>query len=178
MSSGPIRRATPLQATRRFWVRSFDPSGRASRSEYWWVTLGGVLFMGALWLAAFLIMQTAPGGSSQLSSLSAPFEAMMWTILVLAIGVPIINAIPGIMLTIRRLHDAGMSGWFILLGWIPLFGPLIVLVLAVLPPSPLGARFDREAVTAQRPAVEVQRWHYAPSEGQTVTPPEDGTPRR
>ena len=36
--------------------------------------------------------------------------------------------IPNLAVTIRRLHDQDKSGWFILLGLIPIVGPFIVLI--------------------------------------------------
>jgi uncharacterized membrane protein YhaH (DUF805 family) len=36
--------------------------------------------------------------------------------------------IPNLAVTIRRLHDTDKSGWFILLGLIPLVGAIVLLV--------------------------------------------------
>ena len=36
-------------------------------------------------------------------------------------------------MTVRRIHDIGLSGWFILLGLIPTVGNLIILVFALIP---------------------------------------------
>ena len=36
--------------------------------------------------------------------------------------------IPSLAVTVRRLHDVGKSGWFYLIGLIPLVGPIILLV--------------------------------------------------
>jgi uncharacterized membrane protein YhaH (DUF805 family) len=36
--------------------------------------------------------------------------------------------IPNLAVTIRRLHDQDKSGWFILMGLIPIVGPIIILV--------------------------------------------------
>ncbi|MFF5447800.1 DUF805 domain-containing protein [Streptomyces sp. NPDC012888] len=36
--------------------------------------------------------------------------------------------LPNLGLTVRRLHDTGKSGWFVLLGLIPLVGSIIMLV--------------------------------------------------
>ena len=39
--------------------------------------------------------------------------------------------IPGLAVSVRRLHDTGKSGWFILLGLIPCVGGIILLVFVV-----------------------------------------------
>ena len=50
--------------------------------------------------------------------------------------------LPTIALTVRRLHDVGYTGWLVLLGLIPSVGSLILLIFAVLPSSPAGAKYD------------------------------------
>ena len=50
--------------------------------------------------------------------------------------------VPTIAVTVRRLHDAGYSGWLYLLTLIPWLGGVILLVFALLPPSPAGAKYD------------------------------------
>lgn len=49
---------------------------------------------------------------------------------------------PSLALTVRRLHDVNMSGWMVLLGLIPFFGGIVLLVFMLLPPKPEGTRFD------------------------------------
>ena len=41
--------------------------------------------------------------------------------------------IPGLAIAVRRLHDTGKSGWFILLGLIPFVGFIIMIVFYVQP---------------------------------------------
>ncbi|HUF51616.1 MAG TPA: DUF805 domain-containing protein [Longimicrobiales bacterium] len=36
--------------------------------------------------------------------------------------------IPGIAVSVRRLHDTGRSGWWLLIGLIPLIGAIVLLV--------------------------------------------------
>lgn len=55
----------------------------------------------------------------------------------------LVNLVPSLAVAVRRLHDVDLSGWFYLLGLVPLVGGLILLVLLVLSPKPGGARFDR-----------------------------------
>ncbi len=50
--------------------------------------------------------------------------------------------LPGIAIAVRRLHDTGKSGWYILLGLIPLVGFIILIVFYVQPsdgPNEYGA---------------------------------------
>ena len=48
--------------------------------------------------------------------------------------------VPGLALRVRRLHDAGYSGWFILLSLAP-FGSVIILALLAMESSPEGMKY-------------------------------------
>src|SRR4051794_41890965 len=76
-------------------------SGRARRSEYWWFAL-----------ASFLASVVA-------------------SIIDAAIGVSILEGIltlallvPSLAVAVRRLHDTGRAGWWVLIGLIPLLGAI------------------------------------------------------
>ena len=94
-------------------------SGRASRSEYWWFVL--FYFLVAL-VSAFL--------GHIISGLVA-----------LALF------LPSLAVAVRRLHDIGKSGWWILIGFVPLVGWLILLYFAV-QPSQDGANDYGQAAQA------------------------------
>ncbi|MEU2154055.1 DUF805 domain-containing protein [Streptomyces sp. NPDC019396] len=81
-------------------------SGRARRQEYWMFTLINVIVYAVLM-------------GIDLGVLNLGFIAPLYSLLVL---------LPALGVTIRRLHDTGRSGWFVLLGLIPLVGPIILLV--------------------------------------------------
>jgi uncharacterized membrane protein YhaH (DUF805 family) len=53
---------------------------------------------------------------------------MSWVLFALGMLWALFVFIPNLAVTIRRLHDQDKSGWFILLGLIPIVGPFIVLV--------------------------------------------------
>ncbi|MER7518447.1 DUF805 domain-containing protein [Streptomyces sp. NPDC126499] len=80
-------------------------SGRARRKEFWMFQLFNIIVSIVL-----SIIDQALG--IQLLSL----------IYVLAV------LIPSLALSVRRLHDTGRSGWWILIGLIPLVGFIILLV--------------------------------------------------
>jgi uncharacterized membrane protein YhaH (DUF805 family) len=40
--------------------------------------------------------------------------------------------IPALAVAVRRLHDTGRSGWWLLIGLIPLVGPIVLLVFYLL----------------------------------------------
>ena len=44
--------------------------------------------------------------------------------------------LPQLALLVRRLHDIGKSGWWILLGFVPVVGPFILLIFTLLEGTP------------------------------------------
>lgn len=45
----------------------------------------------------------------------------------------LVHLLPSIAVTVRRLHDTNRTGWWALLAFIPVAGPLVLLYFAVLP---------------------------------------------
>ncbi|MDQ4502353.1 DUF805 domain-containing protein [Sinomonas sp. ASV322] len=104
-------------------------SGRTRREEYW----GWLMVNFVVWTLGVLLG----------SGLGGEGAAAVVSILLFAWFAATI--VPHLALTVRRLHDANLSGWFVLLYLvpIPLIGGLSLLALTALPSKPLGVRFDR-----------------------------------
>jgi uncharacterized membrane protein YhaH (DUF805 family) len=80
-------------------------SGRSSRSEYWfWVLFVLIADVVAIAIDAAIGMQIV-------SSL---------------FGLAVL--LPGLAVTVRRLHDLDRTGWWIFLGLIPLVGAIILII--------------------------------------------------
>jgi uncharacterized membrane protein YhaH (DUF805 family) len=135
----PLYGATMPQAFSRFWKKYATFTGRASRSEYWWFALANALIVIVLAVVGGIIgsMGAAPDASGRVQP-GPGFAAV--AVVVVVYGLAIL--IPSIALHVRRLHDANLAGWFVLLGLIPSLGGLILLIFAVLPSNPAGDRFD------------------------------------
>lgn len=90
-------------------------TGRARRKEYWMFTLFVLLFSMVLGIADLLsgLMFTESVGL-----LSTVFSIAM--------------ILPGLAVTIRRLHDTGRSGWWILIALVPIVGVFILLFFTIL----------------------------------------------
>ncbi len=131
----PLYGATFGDAIRRFFRKYSDFSGRASRSEFWWWFLFAVLVA-----AVYAILQSTLGTVGNGGKGLGPIGwllVIVYTVWVLAI------LVPSLALSWRRLHDANLAGPFWFLGFIPVVGGIILLVLYLLPPKAEGARFDR-----------------------------------
>lgn len=97
-------------------------AGRASRSEYWWFALFVAPLEAAVILAMRLLVPAGAIGPVPLSLLAsiAGYAALLAL------------AIPQLAVGARRLHDVGRSGWWLLIGVIPVVGALALLALLVL----------------------------------------------
>lgn len=87
-------------------------SGRAQRAEYWYFLLFYIIIYVAL-----MIVDGITGSlnaESGLGLLSGLF----------ALGM----LVPSLAVSVRRLHDTDRSGWWLLIGIIPLIGGIILLV--------------------------------------------------
>ena len=92
-------------------------SGRSRRKEYWMFILGVIIVAVVL-----SIIEGILGLTGMIGGAYGPLT----TLFMLAI------LVPGIAVQVRRFHDQDKSGWFVLLGLIPILGGLIVLVFMCL----------------------------------------------
>lgn len=99
--------------------------GRAQRQEYWYFILVNLLITLGLVGVDMLIDQF-----NELTGLG--LLSGIYTMLVM---------LPGLSVTVRRLHDTGRSGWWALVGIIPLLGGLVLLVFMALDSEPGPNRF-------------------------------------
>ena len=98
-------------------------SGRSRRKEYWSFVLLNAL-VGIFVGLVFLVGYYADMSQTEMDTYLMP-------VVYLACLYSLATAIPGIAVTIRRLHDTDRSGWNILWGVVPLFGALLLLVYYV-----------------------------------------------
>ncbi len=93
-------------------------SGRTSRKEYWMFVLFNILFA----FAAMIIDNIL--GTTRTSEFGVTAQyGIVYGLYILAV------LIPGIAISVRRLHDVGKSGWFSLILLIPLIGSIWFIVL-------------------------------------------------
>lgn len=110
--------------------RAFDNyatfSGRASRSEYWWFYLFYFVVFFSLYVGGLILMITC----------EYDHQALMIIGIILMIIAGLFNLaciLPNLSLTFRRLHDTGRSGWNWCWSFVPLVGPIMLLIFLIQP---------------------------------------------
>jgi uncharacterized membrane protein YhaH (DUF805 family) len=91
-----------------------DFTGRARRKEYWMFTLVSVIISFVL---GFLDGVLHPDGNVGLLSIG-----LLEGLYSLAVF------LPSLAVSVRRLHDTGRSGWWQLIGIIPVIGWIVIIV--------------------------------------------------
>lgn len=102
---------TPMYAIRSVLSQYVGFSGRASRSEYW------------IWWGFLVVVYVAIGATALLFASTGYVVAGL---------VALALFLPNLAVTVRRLHDTGRSGFWLLIVFIPLIGALILLVFLLL----------------------------------------------
>ena len=90
------------------WKKYAVFGGRSGRQEYWYFVLFHVLVYILLSIVAGIIGGRIGGGMLSLYTIAV--------------------SMPGLAATVRRLHDANHSGWWLLIALIPGIGAIVLLV--------------------------------------------------
>ena len=121
-------------------------SGRARRKEYWYFTLINSIISILLSIPIYVnILKIAFSIAPQRNSIpedtililnNMSYSAIICYIIILLYGLAVF--IPGLAVSVRRLHDVGKSGWFLLIPYlstllllIPIIGYLVYLGLDI-----------------------------------------------
>ena len=99
--------------------------GRSRRKEYWYFVLFSVIV--SLVLSAIDALLGTFSSSTNVGLLGGIY------------GLAII--VPSIAVSVRRLHDIDRTGWWVLIGLVPVIGTIVLLVFAALDGTPGENRF-------------------------------------
>jgi uncharacterized membrane protein YhaH (DUF805 family) len=97
---------TMQEAVRSVLSKYATFEGRAARSEFWW------------WFLAIIIASIVAG---LIDGLLFPNMQLLSLLLGLAI------IVPNLAVGARRLHDIDRTGWWLLIGLLPIIGTLVLL---------------------------------------------------
>lgn len=130
--------------------RYAEYSGRSTAAEYWYFALCHFLVSAAL---VILIILGAENNTEALS-IAAGISLGLYTLA---------SFIPSLMISIRRLHDTGKSGWFNMFGYIPLIGPILLIIFLAQKSDEdnrWGDKLDLEDQPMERLALPVIEYEY------------------
>lgn len=110
----------PMKYLKHVLINYGNINGRARRAEYWyWVLFWIIGYILCVIIDAIITISL----NSDVSIEQNQEYTILSTIFAL------VTLIPYITVTVRRLHDVGYSGWYYLIGLIPLLGWAILLTL-------------------------------------------------
>lgn len=99
----------------------FQFSGRMHRAEFWWFALMDNLIVFAMYVVTLLPSLKIVG-------------SLILFIYMLATALPSAGA------EVRRLHDVGRSGWWLLILLVPVVS-IVMLIMWALPSNPSGEKY-------------------------------------
>ena len=121
----PNAKKNPIKAYADFWKNYANFNGRARRSDYWYVALAEAVIGMVFGIFAGIIMAIVYNVTWD-DEVMAVVGAIAGGILGLY---SLATIVPHLSLTVRRLHDIGKGGVYLLLGLIPGgIGNIIILV--------------------------------------------------
>jgi uncharacterized membrane protein YhaH (DUF805 family) len=118
------------------WKNYANFQGRARRKAYWMFVLFNIIALVILSLIEGALGLSGQNGYGILTGLYA-----------LAMILPLIA------LAVRRLHDTGRSGWWLLIGLVPLIGPIVLIVFYVTDSQPGTNEYGPNPKESAPPAV-------------------------
>lgn len=121
-------------AWRKFFQGYTCFDGYASRREFWKTYLPIFVFNMVMVVLSLIGISSIPIHGNEYEVTDNPGAVALALIPMLAMfPVNLVLLLPSVAVTIRRLHDAGFTGWFWLLTFVPYVGPIAVLVFMALP---------------------------------------------
>ena len=109
------------EAIKSFWSHYSKFKGRSRRSEYWWIQL--FLVLTNLAVAAIDLALMNGDVDRFIANGGGGIVGLIWIL---------VTIVPALAVLVRRLHDTGKTGWWALIGFVPLIGGIVLLVFTVL----------------------------------------------
>lgn len=118
-------------------------SGRARRKEYWYFYFINFLISFGIGIVSGLAGFMNPDSSLALASSALIFIYSMAIL------------IPSLAVGIRRLHDTNRSGWWLLIGFVPLIGAIILIIFFVEDSQPGTNQYGKNPKPAVTPKPQL-----------------------
>ena len=109
------------EAIKSCWSNYATFKGRSRRSEYWWIQL--FLVLANLAVAAIDLALMNGDVDRFIANGGGGIVGLVWIL---------VTIVPALAVLIRRLHDTGKSGWWVLIGFVPFVGTIVLFVFSLL----------------------------------------------
>ena len=109
------------EAVKSFWSNYSTFKGRSRRAEYWWIQL--FLVLTNLAVAAIDLALMDGDVDRFIANGGGGIVGLVWIL---------VTIVPALAVLVRRLHDTGKSGWWVLIGFVPFVGTIVLFVFSVL----------------------------------------------
>ena len=106
---------TPVDWAKRPIQKYADFTGRAPRAEYWWYVLA-IVILGIV----LTIIESILGLRGMVLGIYGPLTVLFW----------LATIVPGLAVSVRRLHDTNRSAWWLLL-MVPYLLSAVMMAMAV-----------------------------------------------
>jgi len=130
-------------------------TGRSARSEFWWWMLFATLtrgFLGLIYtmtMLALIMPLSLAAANNNISDAAAVLGAIFNPMYFILLAWDLAILLPTLAAMVRRFHDTGRSGWFVLITFIPVVGTILMIVFLVEESRPeSNAWGDRPVVSA------------------------------
>ena len=127
-----------------------DFSGRARRTEYWMFVLFNMIFAFA-WSFLLMFVFVLTNGTERDTNVYS------YTGLIINLCYSIVLMLPGMAVTVRRLHDIGKSSWMMLVSLIPIVGGLWLLILMLTDSQPEENQYGPNPKTSPETFSDVSK---------------------
>jgi len=105
-------------------------SGRANRSEFWYFALANAVIQVVLYILILAVASSSTSAAVAIYAISAIYSLAV--------------LLPGLAVTVRRLHDSGKGGGWIFISLVPLVGGLILLYFMIVEGNQGANRFGSQ----------------------------------
>lgn len=131
-----------INGVKEFFTRYIDFHGRTSRANYWWTVLAlAIIYLIIDVLCGLLFSKPVVDANA---TVAEAVKALMLHPTTIIEGIwDLVIFIPGIAMTVRRLHDINKSGFWIFIDFVPIVGPIVLLIFTILPAVNEGNRFGK-----------------------------------
>ena len=111
----------------------FGFEGRVNRARYWLFHIGAALAIAVFWILVIGTVDFATHDPRQ------RFAEIRGTVLLTALPVAIVFLWSALAISVKRWHDRNKSGWWVLIGFVPVIGHLWFLIECGLLPGTPGS---------------------------------------